>query len=98
MASELLEVAVGSDKRGLVQGSQGGGKAVYVGDFVHCLQFSCFENLGNINGNYADRKLQKIGQRLLSRFLTVPLPGDVENLSQVHRRNQQRRIRPGFPE
>ena len=64
MASKLLEIAVGRDERGLIQGSQCGGKAVYVWDFVHRLQFPCFENLGNINRNDSDGKLQKISQRL----------------------------------
>ena len=57
MASKLLEIAIGSDERGLIESSQGGGEAIYVWDFVHRFQFSCLENLGNINGNDSDGKL-----------------------------------------
>ena len=38
------------------------------------LQFRRFENLGSFDGNDSDGKLQEISQRLLGRFLTVPLP------------------------
>jgi len=89
MASKLLEIAIGSDERGLIESSQGGGEAIYVWDFVHRFQFSCLENLGNVNGNDSDGKLQEISQRLPGRFLAMPLPGDIENFSPVDRRNQQ---------
>src|SRR6266404_3190102 len=98
MASELLEIAVGSDQSGLTQSSKCGGKAVYVWDFVYRLQFPRFENLRNINQNDSDGKVQKISQGLPGGFLTVPLPGDIEDLSPVDRRNQQWRSRSSVPD
>src|SRR5579859_29275 len=89
VAAEFLEIAIGGDKRGLIERRQGGCKAVNVRNLVKGLEFSSFKCLGKINLDYSNWKLRKISHGLSRRLFPMPLRGQIEDLSPIHYRRQQ---------
>lgn len=98
LTSEFLEIAVGGDKCGSLLHGESGRQAIYVGDLVKCLKLSRLNRVSQIDSDNANWKLREIVQSLSRGLFSMPLPGEIENLSPVRDRHQQRSSQPvSFP-